>query len=61
MTPDTANALAAAGIFVVGISVALWQARQPARTRRRGIRRLENYANHPANHTRRNQQRKEKP
>jgi len=42
-----ANALIAAPVFVVGISLAWCQARQPARARRRGIRRLEQYANHP--------------
>jgi hypothetical protein len=42
-----ANALIAAPVFVVGISLAVSCALQPARTRRRGIRRLEAYANHP--------------
>lgn len=59
MRDIAANALIAAPVFVVGISLAWWQARQPARARRRGIRRLEQYANHPAHRTRRDQQRKE--
>jgi hypothetical protein len=54
-----ANALIAAPVFVAGISLAVGCALQPARARRRGIRRLEHYANHPANRTRRDQQRKE--
>ncbi|HEY9372833.1 hypothetical protein [Streptomyces sp.] len=52
MSDTAANALIAAPVFVVGISLAIWQARQPARARRHGIRRLESYANHPANRTR---------
>jgi hypothetical protein len=59
VTDVAANALIAAPVVAVGISLAIRSARQPARDRRRGIRRLESYANHPANRTRRDQQRKE--
>jgi len=47
VNPELANTLSAAGIFAVAIAVVWWQATQPARERRRGIRRLEHYANHP--------------
>jgi hypothetical protein len=47
MNDVAANALIAAPLFVVGITLAVGCARQPARARRRGIRRLETYANHP--------------
>lgn len=49
------NLLVTVGLLAVPVGFAWWQIRQPTRACRRGIRRLESYANHPANRTRRDQ------
>lgn len=54
------------GLATAGwIALRAWDAAVPRLTRRastrRGLRRLEAFANHPAHRSRRNQQRKEKP
>jgi hypothetical protein len=54
-----ANVLIAIPALLVGAYLTVWSARQHVRERRRGIRRLESYANHPANRTRRDQAREE--
>lgn len=41
--------LVTAGLLATAGGFAWWQIRQPGRAQRRGIRRLESYANHPAN------------